>query len=230
MSERKTLWALRFLAVALAILAWAFISLDRERQGERAVVATVQYSLPDNLVLLDPVETVNVRLSGPESSFSNLNPFQVFVVVDLTDETEGATEVRLTPTDIIRPGGLQVVSIEPNFLTLDLDSISSEMKPVIARLAGEPSAGAVAGIPSVTPESVLVSGPTSVLRRIATIDTRPVNLTGHAITFEKQALVMSPDPLITVIQPAVVIVRVPLEIPNTPPVEGDDGDAAPQVP
>ena len=60
MSERRTLWALRALAVALAILAWAFISLDRERLGQRPIEATVQYSLPDNLVLLDPVETVSI--------------------------------------------------------------------------------------------------------------------------------------------------------------------------
>jgi type VI protein secretion system component VasF len=59
-SERNTIWALRALAVALAVLAWTFISLDRERQRERPLAATVQYNIPDNLVILDPVETVSI--------------------------------------------------------------------------------------------------------------------------------------------------------------------------
>jgi YbbR domain-containing protein len=229
-SEAKTLWALRALALALALLAWASISLDRERQAERPVVATVQYSIPNQLVLLEPVESVTVRLSGPQSSFANLNPFEVFVVVDLTDRLEGATEVPLTPSDVIRPAGLQVVSIEPNLLTLDLDRLASEMRPVVPRFAGEPSAGAVVGAPSVSPESVLVRGPASTLRQVESVDTRPVDLTGHAISFSEQSLVVSPDPLITVIEPAVVTVRIPLEIPNAPDLDAESEDAASRTP
>lgn len=230
MSEGKTIWALRALALALAILAWAFISLDRERQAERPVTATVQYSIPDQLVLLEPVESVTVRLSGPASAFVNLNPFQVFVVVDLTDRPQGAAEFPLTPSDVVRPAGLTVVSIEPNLLTLDLDRLVSEMRPVIPRFAGEPSAGAVVGSLSVQPESVLVRGPASILRQIASVDTRPVDLTGHAITFSEQSLLVLPDPLVTVIEPAVVTVRVPLEIPNTPALDEDTGDDETPVP
>lgn len=216
MSEPKTIWALRTLALALAILAWTFISLDRERQSERPLTATVQYNIPDQLVVLDPVETVNIRLTGPDSSFSDLDPFNVFVVVDLTDRPRGPAEIPLTPSDVRRPAGLRVTSIEPNVLTLDLDLISNELRPVIARLEGEPAAGAVAGMPSLVPDSVMVRGPASILRQIAFVETRPVNLTGHAIDFSRSVLLSSPDPLITVIEPSFVTVHVPLAIPNTP--------------
>ena len=82
MSEPKTIWALRILALALAILAWTFISLDRERQSERPLTATVQYNLPENLVVLDPVETVNIRLSGSENSFNNLGQVAFTYLLD----------------------------------------------------------------------------------------------------------------------------------------------------
>lgn len=226
MSEGKTIWALRALAFALAILAWAFISLDRERQAERPFAATIQYNIPSQLVLLEPVETVSVRLNGPASVVSTLNPFDVFVVVDLTDRPEGPVEVPLTPRNVIRQASLEVVSIQPNVLTLELDRLTNEIKPVVARLAGEPAAGAVAGTPSVLPESVLVRGPASILSQIQTIDTRPINLTGHAIDFSEQALLRSPDPLITVIEPSVVTVQVPLQIPNAPGDNDQASDAA----
>jgi YbbR domain-containing protein len=216
MRERKTIWALRALALALAVLTWTFISLDRERQSERPLAATVQYNIPADLALLNPVETVNIRLSGPLSSFSDLDPFSVFVVIDLDNHAQGLVEIPLTPDNVRRPAHFQVTSIEPNVLTLDLDRLVNEMRPVVARFAGEPAAGAVAGTPSVAPESVLVRGPASILRQVEFVDTRPVDLTGHAIDFSESVLLRSPDPLITVIEPSFVTVRIPLAIPNTP--------------
>lgn len=216
MSERNTIWALRALAVALAVLAWTFISLDRERQRERPLAATVQYNIPDNLVILDPVETVSIRLIGPESSLGDLDPFDVFVVVDLTDSTAGPTEILLAPSDVRRPPNLRITSIEPNALTLDLDRLSNELRTVVPRFAGEPAAGAVAGQAVVTPQSVMVRGPASILRQVEFVETRPIDLSGHAIGFTESVLLRSPDPLITVIEPSFVSVRVPLAIPNAP--------------
>ena len=198
--------------------------------SEKVIEATIRYDNFPGLIVVERLETVRVGVRGTVSKMRNLNPFAVDVFVELSNPDKGVFEVPLTSDNVFLPEDLEVVSIEPNLLTLDIDRISSEMKPVIARLAGEPSAGAVAGIPTVAPESVRVIGPASVLRRIATIDTRPVNLTGHAITFSKQSLLLSPDPLITVMDPAVVTVRVPLEIPNAPAIEGEDGDEAAETP
>ena len=228
MSERKTIWALRALALALAVLTWTFISLDRERQSERPLAATVQYNIPGDLVLLNPVETVNIRLSGPESSFSDLDPFSVFVVIDLGDRPQGLVEIPLTPDDVRRPANFRVTSIEPNAITLDLDRLVNEMRPVVARFEGEPAAGAVAGTHSVLPESVLVRGPASILRQVDFVDTRPVDLTGHALDFSESVLLRSPDSLITVIEPSFVTVRVPLAIPNAlGDEEGDEESPGP---
>jgi hypothetical protein len=42
-----------------------------------------------------------------------------------------------------------------------------------------------------------------------------VDLTGHALDFQEQAAVLPPDPLVNVVQPAVVTVRILMEIPGT---------------
>ncbi len=60
------------------------------------------------------------------------------------------------------------------------------------------------------------------MRSIGTLSTTPVNLTGHALNFQEQAAVLPPDPLITVVQPAVVNVRVRMEIPGSEPEETDE--------
>jgi hypothetical protein len=98
---------------------------------------------------------------------------------------------------------------------LQIDRVTAEMKPVDPNLTGEPAAGAVAGQAQVLPASVLVNGPVSRLSQIVALTTTPVKLDGHAFDFEESVAVVSPDPLVRVQQPAVVTVRVPLQIPES---------------
>ena len=157
---------------------------------------------------------VQVRLRGPKNLISALNPSEVSVAIDLSAAQIGPTEIPLAPQNVIRPQGLEVLSIEPNLLAFEIDRVISEFRPVAARLAGEPAAGAVAGTPEVVPDRVLIQGPESILESIEALTTRPVLLDGHALEFEEQAVVVSPSPLVQVLQPTIVNVRVPLTIPG----------------
>lgn len=219
MTKKQTLWGLRTLALGLAVAAWVFITSSRAVETETAEITiepSVQYNNPaaNDLIVLDPVLRVRVRLRGPANQISLLSPNQVSVVVDLREADQGANEVPLAAQDVVRPQGLEVLSIEPNLLALEIDRVISEFRPVVARLSGEPAAGAVASAPEVVPPRALVQGPESILAAINSLTTRPVQLDGHALDFEEQALVVSPSPLVQVLQPRIVTVRVPLAIPG----------------
>ena len=67
----------------------------------------------------------------------------------------------------------------------------------------------------VTPPRILVRGPESHVRQVLALSTTPVSLDGHALDFVETAAVVSSDPLVTVLQPVVVTVSVPMEIPST---------------
>ncbi len=221
MTKKQTLWVLRGLALGLAVVTWMFITSSRTVETETAettIEPSVQYNNPaaNDLIVLNPVLRVQVRLRGPASLISALNPAQVTVVVDLRDARKGMAEFPLVPSDVVRPQGLEVLSIEPNLLELEIDRVASEIRPVAPRLSGEPAAGAIAGTPTVEPPTVLVRGPESILATIESLATRPVRLEGHALDFEEQALIVSPSPLVQILQPSVVTVRVPLAIPGQP--------------
>ena len=216
LTENGARWGLRLLAVALAILAWFFFSFEeRERLAETTVEDFVQYNPPRDHMILNPQEKVRVQVKGPPSRIANLNPFQIAVVVDLSDSEAGTMEVSLGPENVDLPDGLEVVSIQPSLFPLTLDRIVKEFKPVDVDLTGEPAAGAIALTPVVTPPRILVRGPESHVRQVLALSTTPVNLDGHALDFVETAAVVSPDPLVTVLQPVVVTVRVPMEIPST---------------
>lgn len=219
MTKKTALWALRALALGLAVASWVFVTSSRRDQSEIAettIEPSVQYNNPGSrdLIVLDPVLRVQVRLRGPLNLISALSPAQVSVVVDLRDAQQGLLEVPLTPQNVVRPQGLEVLSIQPNLLTLVVDRVISEFRNVSVRFSGEPAAGAIAGTPDVVPPRVLVRGPESILGSVESLATRPIQLDGHAIDFEEQALVVSPSPLVQVLQPTFVTVRIPLAIPN----------------
>lgn len=225
MTKQQTLWMLRVLALVLAVAAWVFITSSRTVETETAettIEPSVQYNNPasGDLIVLNPVLRVQVRLRGPINLISALNPAQVSVVVDLRNIEQGRTEIPLAPGNVRRPQGLEVLSIEPNLLELDIDRVLTEFRNIVVRLEGEPAAGAVAGQPTASPARVLLQGPESILSGIDTVTTRPVLLDGHALDFEEQTVVVSPSPLVQITSSSIVTVFVPLAIPGQP---DDDG-------
>lgn len=214
MSERMSLWWLRVLALAIAAALWFFLSWDkRERQSERVVEASVTYDTANEMIVLDPVRQIDVRVRGGSRRVRTLNPFLVNVLVELPQTEPGAVDVPLVPEQVYVPEGVEVVSLDPNTLHLTLDREISKSLPVIVDLIGEPAAGATVGEPVVTPPSVSVRGPGSRIEAISVLRTRPVTLNGHAQTFEEMASVLPPDPLAS-IDPGLVRVRVPMQPPQ----------------
>jgi len=214
------LWStlgLRALALALAILAWFILSVgEREQLVEVAVEPIVAYRPPAGYTVLGAPDTVRVRLQGPAGSTSRLIPGQVSVAVELTAEQTGLQQVGLGPENVTAPVGLEVLAVDPSAITIQLDRVISDLKPIDIELTGEPAAGAVALAPSVFPDQALVQGPESRVNEITNVTTKPISLDGHAIDFTAQAEVVSSDPLVRVMEPLVVRVTVFFDIPNTP--------------
>jgi len=216
MSEARSIWGLRLLAVALAVTAWFVLSVEnREPPSEKVVEATVRYDNFPGLIVVQRVESVRIGILGPKSKILSLNPYLVDVFVELHNPSRGAFDVPLTAENVILPEALEVVSIEPNIIHLELDVEKTDLLPVTARLEGEPAAGAKVRMAEVIPPRILVRGPKTMLDTIGSLFTTPVDLTGHALDFQEQAAVLPPDPLVNIVQPAVVSVRILMEIPGT---------------
>lgn len=216
MSDSRNTWGLRLLALALAVTAWFVFTVEkRERLSEKVIEATVRYDNFPGLIVVERLETVRVGVRGTVSRLRALNPFAVDVFVELSNPDKGVFEVPLTSENVFLPPNIEVVSIDPNIIQLKLDREAAELLPVLPRLEGEPAAGAKVQHAEVIPPNVLVRGPEDIVRSIGTLATTPVYLTGHALDFQEQAAVLPPDPLVSVVQPAIVNVRVRMEIPGT---------------
>lgn len=214
MSERATRWWMRVMALAIALALWFFLSWDqRERVSERVVEASVTYDTLNDMMVLDPIRQIDVRVKGGSQRVRTLNPFLVNVLVELPQSEPGPVDVALSPDDVYVPEGVAVVSLDPNTLNLTLDRLVTKRVPVSVELVDEPAAGATVGEPVVQPQEVAVRGPQSRLENLTLVQTRPVSLNGHAQTFEEVVSVIPPDPLAG-LDPGLVRVRVPMEPPQ----------------
>lgn len=228
MTENASRWQLRLVALVIGTGIWFVVALqNRERQSEKQIEANVTYNVPRGLIVLDPVQKVSIRLRGGASEIRNLNPFAVDVLVNVRRQERGVLEVQLGEGDVLMPRGLELISIEPNALRLSVDREGSRSIRVEARVVGEPAAGAVVDSLRVFPETVVVNGPESHLTNLAQLSTSPVSLDGHALTFDESASVVSPDPLIRVVQPSVVTVRVLLRLPGEEAPDTNANDRPP---
>jgi len=217
-SELARTWALRLLALGIAIGIWFNASVqDRLVSSEKVVEASVSYNRPRGFIIINPVRSVNVRLLGSKKAIRQLNPYQVNVTVELSRRQEGSAIVNLEPENVSTPDGLEVAAIEPGTIRVDLEREVTQRLPVTPRLVGKPAAGAVAGEPEVFPNQVLVTGPESLLARVEALSTTPISLDGQGLPLEETVAVIPPDPLIQIVQPTKVTVKVPMRQPGDQP-------------
>jgi YbbR domain-containing protein len=214
MSERARTWALRLLALGISIGIWFNASVeDRLVPSERVVEASISYNRPRGFMVIDPVQTVNVRLLGSKKAVRQLSPYQVNVSIDLSPRQRGSATINLGPDNVLAPNGLEVVSIEPRTIQVDLEREITQRVPVAPEIVGKPAAGTTVGEAEVFPSQVLVSGPESKLQRIGSLSTPPIDLEGRTSTFEETVPVLTTDPLIQIVQPSRVTVRIPIQPP-----------------
>jgi YbbR domain-containing protein len=215
MSANTQTWGLRLLALGIAVGLWFNFSFEaREAPSERLIEAAMSYNRARGYIVLDPVPSVYLRLRGSSKAIRRLSPFQVDVQVDLSRYEPGSWTVNLGPENVVMPDNLELISIEPPAIRVELEKEATQRLAVVPKLIGEPAGGATVEEPEVLPNQVLVSGPVSHLAKIGGLSTEPISLDGHALPFEQTVAVVSPDPLIQIVQPFKVLVRVRLQPPQ----------------
>lgn len=224
MMEKNGRRGLRLMSIAIALLLWIFVTTEKRGgvPSEKVVDAPITYNPPPEMIILNPRDRIRVRVRGDATAIRQVNPYNVDVQVDLPRDASGRQEVRIDGDNILTPEGVEVVSVEPAYLELQLDREVRRLLPVRVRLTGEPAGGAVlARPPEVQPDQVLAVGPSTLVSSLDHLDTSSISLDGRALDFEESALVVSPDPLVKV-QSQIVNVRVHMLQPD--PV-GEPGGA-----
>ena len=187
-------FGLKVLALVIAVGLW----IAGHRDIERAVEVPVQFrNIPSDLMVLDNrIDYVVLRFTGPRTLVSTLDPDDLKLSLDLAGAKSGAVSYPLGAGSFKIPRGVTVARITPPVVHLRLEPVVRRTLPVTVKLAGKPSAGYRIGQISAEPENVSVSGPAEEVRRLAVVETLPVEIDeGRGVIKRKVRLSADGKPL-----------------------------------
>jgi YbbR domain-containing protein len=212
-------------ALVAAFLLWYALAAQRsENISVRGVKARLTLvNIPRNLVLTSSVpDTVSLQLRGPLTrTLDSSNPPEV--LLDLSDARPGLNSYPINASDIPLPAEVDVVSVDPPAITLELERQAARLVPIQPLIDGEPAPGFVLGEVRVVPKEYTVEGPESLILTLKSVATSPVSIEGAAGPVEAVVQAALPNPQLRALGlgPIEVIVDI---VPETVPEEEDVTD------
>ena len=205
------------LAIILSIALWlnAVSTEDPNETRTLSVPLTLEvYGLQQGLVA-QGYEAVGIQVTvrAPRSIWNQLIPENVHARLDLTGKAEGEYTVPVEIRTDISP--VLVEEVDPSSVEILIDRLAKRPMTVHVQLAGNLAPGFQAGVPDLTPESVSVSGPESVVDRIAQV-VATVDVEGLRSTMDQSVELVPLDTEGNVvagitIEPAAVSISVPVQ-------------------
>ena len=207
---------LKCLSVGVAALLWFLIS--GQQIAERALRIPLEYSnLPTGLEMTgDTPMVVDVRVRGSAPAVSRMAAGELVAVLDVGSAKPGHRLFHLTTADVRTPFGIEVVTVTPSSVALNVEPSAAKMVPVVPAIEGDPAPGFQVGAVSADPATVEVVGPVSAVKSLTTAITEPVSVEGATAPVRESVTVGVPNPAVRLRRPqnAVVVVDItgaPLE-------------------
>jgi len=215
-------------ALVAAVLLWYGLAGQKNEnisvRGVKAALTLV--NMPRNLVLMSSVpDTISLQLRGPLSKSLNAAA-GLEVYLDLADARPGATSFTIEGAGITLPDDVEVVSIEPSAITLELERLITSNITLLPMVEGVPAPGFTIGETRISPIRVNVQGPENRVLELESVETTPISVEGATGPIEATVMPRLPDPLLrslTVVPIVVVVDVVPLDTTPTPTPESSPG-------
>lgn len=176
-------WPLKLLAVVLSVVVWLRV-VGEERYLWELQVPLELRNLPAALTFADDVPSiVTVRVRAPRPVLERLKVGEIDAQVDMSQAKPGGNFFQLSKDDIRVPFGVEIVSISPPSIRMDVQPKVTKMVPVIPDVRGQPPDDYELRGVSVTPKEVAVEGPEGAVAELVEVTTEAVRLSGRTAPF-----------------------------------------------
>jgi YbbR domain-containing protein len=205
-------WPLKLGAIALAMLLYAGLVVSQTTQDFKGSVAieTVNQST-DVIVLSDLGAVSSIRYFAPADLGLRVDSASFKATVDLANVDPSGGPVSLTVHVSAVDPRVQVLDWDPLRIVVTLDRLTSRIVPV-QPVVGTVPPGLQVGVPTVDQATAKVTGPASVIAKVAQVQAR-VQIDPSGIDIDRMVDLVAVDaagePLVPVdVEPASVRVRI----------------------
>jgi YbbR domain-containing protein len=171
-------WHLKLLSLVFSLLLWLFVTGEQKAEVGYSVPLELK-NLPAELIVANEVPSlVNLRISGPRTLLSNLQPSSLSLSVDLRGLEPGLTTFKRLDENLNIPSALKVVRLSPSYVEVKLERIREKSVPVKIVLHGETQPGQKVLSTIASPHVVKIRGAESEVKTIDQVETEPVDIAG----------------------------------------------------
>jgi len=188
-------WLTKLLALAITIALWIGVTGLSESGSARYKVPLVLRFADNAQVTNQPIDEVEVRISGDKRRLEQVREADLQVFVDLTSTPVGNHTIPLAPDTVTLPGlptGIKLDDISPKSVPVRLEAIEEKDVPVRIETQGSVKGGFEIYSELVQPSKVRIRGPLSYVRGLAYVATEKVDVNGRDQDFTVRQVRISP--------------------------------------
>jgi len=224
------------LAFFMSMLLWFYVTGETLPADTPEVIRTFSKvplswrNLDERMQLSEIPAEIDIVLRGAAAAIEGMAPDDLEVFVDLRGLGDG--QHSLTPGAVV-PRGVSVVSYRPQQVTVLLEEIVVQQKPVSLEIIGQPAAGLVIGEVVLNPENIFVHGPRALLPAVFQVRAS-ADVSGATADYRRLAEVRALDEAGEIVRgvtlkPAQIEVLVPIsrprrEVPVRVQLEGEPAE------
>jgi YbbR domain-containing protein len=169
---------LKTAAILLSVVLWIFVT--SRGQSEISVDVPIEFqNIPTGLEVVDhSVKMISLNIKGQERLIKNVKPSNIRVYIDLSKAKKGESIHYITRDDIKLPHAITVMNISPSSVKVITEETITKTVKVRPVITGYPERGYYVKSIEVVPETVVLEGIRSEIRKVNTIKTEPLDITG----------------------------------------------------
>ena len=172
----KNIW-LKIASLVLATALWVFVILSG-RTEITMDVPVVYAGLKQQLDMMDSPKKVNISIEGQGSLLKNIRRGEIRAVIDLSGAKSGRSFYTLTKENFALPKTLLLTNIDPETISVTIESELKKRIPIKPVIVGRPEKGFTIFDIKVVPENIVVEGPKSLVVKIYSVKTEPIDING----------------------------------------------------
>lgn len=173
---------LKIAAVLLSVALWIFVT----SRGQSAISIDVPLefkNIPAGHEMVNHgVKVISLNIKGQERLIKNIKPSDIRVYIDLSKAKMGES-IHITRDDIKLPRTITVTNISPSSIKVITEETITKTVKVRPVIIGYPEMGYYVKSVDVVPQTVVIEGIGSEVRKVNSIKTEPLDITGFNETF-----------------------------------------------
>lgn len=178
-------WVFRVIAILTSLILW--LSIHGGKKTSLSKEIHLEYIAPEGFVISNqPVLTITVKTTGPKVLIEELRDSQLTAKVEIEDRSIYKL-LKYSSAEMIEgvfPNGLNVESINPSEVEIQLDLLETKSLPVRAVFEGSLPEGFKVKSVTLSPSSVTIQGPRSKLSNIESVPIEPITLSTNSLRQE----------------------------------------------